>query len=150
MVWCNDHDSEKIFSFNDLKILSDKAANLFKSIGITKGDAVMLMLKRRWQYWICTLGLQKIGAISIPATVQLTKKDIIYRCNSASVKMIVSVSEDEIVSNIEAAISESPTVQLKSCYGKLNKLNWINFDSELEKASDKWERPAGTDFAGGN
>ena len=61
------------------------------------------MLKRRWQYWICTLGLQKIGAISIPATVQLTKKDIVYRNNAASVKMIVAVSETEIIQNIEAA-----------------------------------------------
>jgi acetyl-CoA synthetase len=70
LVWCNDHNNEKIFSFSDLKRLSDKAANFFKSTGIFKSQVVMLMLKRRWQYWVCTLALQKIGAVSVPATVQ--------------------------------------------------------------------------------
>lgn len=149
LVWCNDHSEEKILSFSGLKILSDKAANLFKSEGIKKGDVVMLMLKRRWQYWICTLGLQKIGAISVPATVQLTKKDIVYRCNAASVKMIVSVFEEEIVNFIEEALPESPTVIKKALVDNADRAGWINFDSELENASCEWKRPDGNAAAGG-
>jgi acetyl-CoA synthetase len=148
LVWCDDNGGERIFSFMDIKRLSDKAANFFVSHGIHKGDVVMLMLKRRWHYWICTLALEKIGAISIPATVQLTKKDIVYRNNSASVKMIVSVNENEIVSFIEAALAESPTVVCKALVGG-ERDGWIDFDTELEAASGNWTRPAGSEAAGG-
>ncbi|MDP4094306.1 MAG: AMP-binding protein [Bacillota bacterium] len=146
LVWCNDHSAEKIFTFSDLKRLSDKAANLFKSYGIGKGDVVMFMLKRRWQFWVFTLALEKLGAISIPATVQLTKKDIIYRNNAASVKMIVSVKEEDIIKNAEAAISESPTVTFKAVVDG-PRAGWIDFDRELEEAPSEWSRPA--DCAGG-
>ena len=125
LVWCDDNGGDKVFSFADIKRLSDKAANFFASHNIHKGDVVMTLLKRRWHYWICTLALEKIGAISIPATVQLTKKDIIYRNNSASVKMIVSVTENEIVSFVEAALAESPTVTCKALVGG-GKDGWID------------------------
>ncbi len=104
LVWCNDHGEERIFSFGQLKQLSNQAANFFKCYGIRKGDPVLLLLKRRWHYWVCMLGLHKLGAIAIPATIQLTKKDIVYRNNTASVKMIVSIDEPDIVCNIEAAL----------------------------------------------
>ncbi len=148
MVWCNDFDEEQIFSFGDMKRLSDKAANLFVSQDIKKGDVVLLMLKRRWHYWVCTLALEKIGAISIPATVQLTKKDIVYRNNAASVKMIVSVSDHEIVSFVEEAMDESPTVECKALVGCVRD-GWLNFDDELDKASEDWTRPTGAASAGG-
>ncbi|NLV35966.1 MAG: AMP-binding protein [Clostridiaceae bacterium] len=148
MVWCNDEAEERIFSFADMKRLSDKAANLFVSHDIKKGDVVMLMLKRRWHYWVCTLALEKIGAISIPATVQLTKKDIVYRNNAASVKMIVSVSDHEIVSYVEEAMDESPTVECKALVGCVRD-GWLDFDDELEKASPDWTRPIGSAAAGG-
>jgi len=148
MVWCNDHGDEKIFTFGDLKRLSDKAANLFKSLGIGKGDVVLLILKRRWQFWICTLGLQKVGAVSVPATIQLTKKDIVYRCNLASVKMIISVSDDIVVNNVEAALSESATVKLKALVDE-PKDGWIDFNSSLEAAPEEWTRPVGKESAGG-
>ncbi|HHW00633.1 MAG TPA: AMP-binding protein [Clostridiaceae bacterium] len=148
MIWCNDHGGEKIFTFADLKRLSDKAANLFKSLGIGKGDVVLLVLKRRWQFWICTLGLQKVGAISVPATIQLTKKDIVYRCNLASVKMIISVSDDIVVKSIEAALPESATVKFKALVDE-PKDGWIDFNSSLEAASEEWTRPVGKESAGG-
>lgn len=148
LVWCNDHGDEKIFSFGELKRMSDKAANLFKSLGINKGDVVMFLLKRRWHFWVCTLALEKIGAISIPATSQLTKKDIAYRNNSASVKMILSVIDDELLHSIEEALPESPTVVHKALVdGKRD--GWIDFDAELEKASSDWTRPTGSEAAGG-
>lgn len=148
MVWCNDDGDERIFSFADMKRLSDKAANLFVNHDIKKGDVVLLMLKRRWHYWVCTLALEKIGAISIPATVQLTKKDIVYRNNAASVKMIVSVSEHEIVSFVEEAMEESPTVECKALVGGARD-GWLDFDAELDKASADWTRPSGPAAAGG-
>jgi len=148
MVWCNDHGEEKIFSFRDMKYLSDKAANFFKDQDIQKGDVVMLLLKRRWHYWVCTLALEKLGAISIPATIQLTKKDIIYRNNAASVKMIVSVMDHEILSYIEEAMEESPTVKCKALVGG-SKEGWLDFDAGLADASPDWKRPSGEQAAGG-
>jgi len=148
LVWCNDNDEEKIFTFGDLKRLSDKAANLFKAHDIRKGDKVLLILKRRWHYWVISLALQKIGAISIPATVQLTKKDIVYRNNSASVKMIIAVDDHEILSYVDEAMDESPTVRHRAVVGA-KRDGWIDFDEELEKAPEEWVRPKGPDAAGG-
>ncbi len=149
MVWCNDHGEEHRFTFGDLKRLTDKAANLFHSLDISKGDAVMLILKRHWQYWVCTLALEKIGAISIPATIQLTKKDLVYRNQAASVKMLVVVNEDELIRTIEAALPDSPTVLRKALIGGV-KDGWIDFNAELEKASPEWARPSSAAAAGGS
>lgn len=149
MVWCNDNGEEHIFTFGDIKRLSDKAANLFSSCGIKKGDTVMLLLKRHWYYWICTLALEKIGAVSVPATVQLTKKDIVYRNNAALIKMIVSVPDHEILSNIEEAMEDSPTVRCIALAGGRRE-GWLDFDSEIEKASENWTRPVGDNAAGGH
>lgn len=149
MVWCNDYGMERIFTFTDMKRLSDKAANLFKAQGIKKGDVVMLLLKRRWHYWVCTLALEKIGAVSVPATIQLTKKDIVYRNNAASVSMIVSVPDHEIVSYIEESLTDSPTVKSIALVGSTRE-GWLDFDAELEKASEDWVKPTGSDYAGGS
>ncbi|HEY8463967.1 MAG TPA: AMP-binding protein [Bacillota bacterium] len=148
LVWCNDHNVEKTFSFAELKRLSDQAANCFRNFGIGKGDTVLLILKRRWQFWIALLGLMKIGAVAIPATVQLTKKDLIYRNNAASVKLIVAVADPEVINNIEAALPDSPTVKIRAtvdttCDG------WINFDQALAEADSDWQRPVGAGQAGG-
>lgn len=148
LVWCNDYGEEKIFTFGDLKRLSDKAANLFKSLGITKGDVVLFLLKRRWHFWVCTLALEKIGAISIPATVQLTKKDIVYRSNKASVKMILAVNDKELIKEIDKAMQESPTVKCKALVGEARE-GWLDFDTELQKAPEEWVRPTGDSAAGG-
>ena len=76
LVWCDDHDHERIFTFTDIKKLSNRAANFFRSIGIRKGTVVMLILRRRWEYWVCATALHKLGAILIPGSLQLTKKEI--------------------------------------------------------------------------
>jgi acetyl-CoA synthetase len=149
LVWCNDLGEERFFTFGELKNITDKAASLFSSLGIGKGDVVMLMLKRHWQYWVCTLALEKVGAISIPATVQLTKKDLVYRNQAASVKMLVVVNETEIIQTIESALPESSTILKKAIIGSA-KDGWIDFNAELEKASPDWVRPTGTAGAGGS
>jgi acetyl-CoA synthetase len=148
MVWCNDHGCERIFTFADMKRLSDKVANLFRKYGIRKGDTVMLLLKRHWLYWVCTLALEKIGAVSVPATVQLTKKDIVYRNNAALIRMIVSVTDHEIVSYVEEAMAESPTLMHRALVGD-KKEGWIDFETELENAPAEWTRPVGSEAAGG-
>ena len=93
LVWCDETDNDKKFTFSELKEYSNRTANFFRSIGIKKGDPVMLVLKRRYEFWFCILALHKIGAICVPATHLLTTKDIIYRNNAADIKMIVTIAD---------------------------------------------------------
>jgi acetyl-CoA synthetase len=147
MVWCDDNGEERIFSFQQMKYYSDKAANYFKSIGIQKGDRVMLILKRRYEYWYCLLGLNKIGAVTIPATHLLRTKDIVYRNNAADIKMIISVPEPEVLQNIEEAQKKSPTLIHKAIVCN-SREGWINITEEIEKASDNFVKPE-NDLAAG-
>ena len=142
MVWCDDNGNDKHFTFGQLKTLSNQTANLFTSIGIGKGDPVMLILKRRYEFWYCILALHKIGAICIPATHLLTSKDIIYRNNAASIKVIVTVNEEEVLKHIEDAESSSPTLQHKVIVGG-SKEGWYDFDKDLVKADTSFKRPVG-------
>ena len=142
MVWYNENGETKTFNFKDLKYYSDKTANLFTNLGIKKGDPVMLILKRRYEFWFCLLALHKLGAITIPATHLLTANDIVYRNNAASVKMIVTVDEDEVIEHIEDSESQSPTLETKVLLGGTRE-GWVDFDSELEKASEVFHRPSG-------
>ena len=111
LIWTNDEGEEKIFTFADLKRESDQTAAYFASLGIGHGDMVMIILKRRYEWWLTMLALHKLGAIAIPATHMLTKHDIVYRNNRASVRAIVCVGEDYVLTQVSDAMSESPTVQ---------------------------------------
>jgi acetyl-CoA synthetase len=111
LLWTNDQGKEIRATFKELKEQSDQAASYLQSLGIGKNDPVMLILKRRYEWWIVMLALCKIGAIVIPATHMLTKKDIIYRNTRASVKAIVCVDDDYVVSQIRAALPDSKTVK---------------------------------------
>lgn len=111
LIWTNDEGEEKIFTFADLKRESDQTAAYFASLGIGHGDMVMIILKRRYEWWLTMLALHKLGAIAIPATHMLTKHDIVYRNNRASVRAIVCVGEDYVLTQVSEAMSESPTVQ---------------------------------------
>lgn len=146
LVWCNDHGEEKVITFGEMKLLSDKAANLFKAYGIHKGDTVMLTLKSRWEFWVCMVGLNKIGAISIPSTHMLKSKDFVYRIKKADLKMIVCIAENGVPDEIDAAQRELGGVPLvKALVGSrsLVRDGWINFDAELEEASPEFVRPSG-------
>ena len=142
MVWCDDKGAEATFTFGEIKKYSNKAANFFREIGIKKGDAVMLVLKRRYEFWFCLLALHKIGAVAIPATHLLTKKDIIYRNNAADIKMIVSVAEDEVVKHIDEAMDQSPKLELRVSVGGSYE-GWLDFDKETEQQSEEFPRPTG-------
>ena len=113
LVWCDEEDNEKIFTFTDIKRLSNKAANFFKSLGVKKGSVVMLILRRRWEYWVCATALHKLGAILIPGTLQLTKKDIVYRGNAAQVCAVVCVNDPFVIEQVEAAQPDIPSLQNK-------------------------------------
>jgi acetyl-CoA synthetase len=126
-----------------LKKQSNKTANYFKNLGIKKGDKVMLVLKRRFEFWFCILALHKIGAITIPATHLLSKKDIIYRNNAADIKMIVSVGEDEVMNHIDEAVIDSPTLKLRVNVGGKSRDNWHDFNKEFTANSDSFARPSG-------
>ena len=142
LVWCNDHDEEKVFTFKDISRLSNKAANYFKSLGIKKGSVVMLILRRRWEYWVCAVALHKIGAIVIPGTLQLTKKDIVYRANAAKARAIVCVHDDFVIEQVEKSVPEIPTMEHKIIVGTKQE-GWSFFEDEIEKFSDEFDRPTG-------
>ncbi|MCC8145744.1 MAG: AMP-binding protein [Bacteroidales bacterium] len=140
LYWVNDLGEQITFTFRDIKEKSDAAASYFQSLGIGKGDMVMLILKRRYWYWFAILGLHKIGAVAIPATHLLTKKDIIYRCNSADIKAIVSVGEDLIIGHINDAKPECPTLKHRISIGPEVPEGWKDFRKGLENAAP-FKRP---------
>jgi len=142
MVWCDDKGSEAVFTFAQMKYYSDKTASYFKSIGIGKGDPVMLIMKRRYEYWFCTLALSKIGAVTIPATHLLTAKDIVYRNNAADIKMIVCVGEDEIIQHVEDSEKKSPSLKQKVILGEKRK-GWLSYEEGVGQADELFERPVG-------
>jgi len=142
LVWCDDKGREATFTFGEIKAYSDKTANILKEYGIKKGDPVMLILKRHYEYWFCLIALHKLGAIAIPATHLLKPKDIVYRANAASIKMIISADEPEILDSIDAAHKDAPTLKHKVIVGNPRE-GWINYPQELDGAEEKFDRPAG-------
>jgi acetyl-CoA synthetase len=143
LVWCNDYGKEHIFSFKELKEYSDKTANFFKNCGIKKGDKVMLTLKSRYEFWFCILALHKLGAITIPATHMLKTKDIVYRVESAGIKMVVCIAEDGVPEYFDQADEQLSVNIIKALVGDDDRHGWLSFRAEIEKASPEFERPTG-------
>lgn len=112
LLWTNDEGECIRFSFKDIKEQSDRAAAYFQQLGIGKGDMVMLILKRRYEFWLSMLALHKIGAVAIPATHMLTTHDIVYRNNRASVKAIICAGEDYIMEQVAGSKADSPTLEI--------------------------------------
>jgi len=112
LVWCNDNDEELVLTFADVKERTDRAAAYFRKLGIKRGDFVMLILQRRYEFWISIVALHKIGASVIPATYILTKEDIVYRCNAANIKAIFAVDDRDVFKYVEEAKVESPSLEI--------------------------------------
>ena len=135
--------TERRFSFKDIKEASSQAANYFKSLGIKKGDRVLLVLKRNYQFWIAILGLHKLGAIAIPATNQLVVHDYEYRFNSAGVSAVVATADGKATDYIDEAQLNSPTLKLKIVANGA-KEGWHNFDDEYGLFSRRFVRDENT------
>ena len=135
LLWTNDKGEHIQFTFADLKKYTDMTASYFQSIGIGKGDRVMLILKRRYEFWFSIIALHKIGAITIPATHLLTKKDIVYRCQAAGIKAIVAAGESVITKHIVDAMPESPTVERLVSVGSEYPEGFEDFHKGIENAA---------------
>ncbi|MCL2018222.1 MAG: AMP-binding protein [Oscillospiraceae bacterium] len=142
LVYTNPKGFERTFTFAQLSEYSTKAANLFTSKGVKYGDTVMLVLKGHYQFWLAMLGLEKIGAIAVPATHMLTPKDYIYRFEQAEIKHIVITGDDpKVAQNAEDADKESGGVLVgKFVVGNTQRDGWIDFDAEIEKQPDFMNR----------
>ena len=141
LLWTNDEGDCRRFSFADLKELSDRAAAYFLSLGISRGDMVMLILKRRYEFWISMLALHKIGAVAIPATHMLTTHDIVYRNNRASVKAIICAGEEYIMEQVAASRAESPTLEILVSIGPRQAEGFHDWHKEWNDAP-QFVRPA--------
>ena len=120
--------------------MSNQAANVFKAHGLKKGDPVILMLKRHWQYWVAAVALLKVGCVLIPATAQLQKKDIVYRVQASSARAIICVEEPEVQQHVLASAPECDTLAALFTLGDSE--GFVNFDREMEQASEIWDKPA--------
>ena len=144
LVWVDDDGNYREFTFTDISLMSNKIANAFKKLGVKKGDVVLSILRRRWEYWVLASAMCKLGATIVPATIQLTKKDIAYRANLASVKAIVCVDDDYVCEQAQSALPESPSIEHKVLVAGKRE-GWLSFDEMLENETDTWERPCGDD-----
>ena len=142
LVWCDDKGDERIFTFADIKRLSDKAANALRTLGIGRGDSVMCLLKRRWEYWCISMALCKIGATIIPATHQLTAKDIRYRMEMADVRMIIAVDDDYVCGCIDDVFQTLEGGRMKALVAGTRE-GYLDFSRMIEESSDDFQRPTG-------
>lgn len=140
MIWTDDKGNERTYTFGELKELTDRTAAFFASLGIGRGDMVMLILRRRFEFWLSILALHKIGAVAIPATHLLTAKDIIYRANAASVKGIVCVGNHEVIGHVADAVASSPTVSVLVSTGPEVPPGFVSFSEGIASAPE-WVRP---------
>jgi len=149
LLWCDDNGEERRYTFEDLRKLSNQAANYFKSLGIGKGDVVMFVLRRRYEYWIAATALCKLGAVLIPASMQLTAKDIIYRANAAKIKAVVCYNDADgfIAGQIEKALPECPTITTRILTPGTRQ-GWLRFNEALGDFPDTFDRSSNKETIG--
>lgn len=140
LLWTNDKGEHIQYTFADLKRETDRTASYFQSLGIGRGDKVMLILKRRYEFWYSIIALHKLGAVVIPATHLLTKKDIVYRCKAATIKMIVVAGEEVITTHVQDAMPLCPSVEKIVSVGPLVPEGFEDFHKGLD-AAPSFERP---------
>lgn len=140
LIWTNDEGECRRFTFGELKELTDRTAAWFMQLGISRGDMVMLILKRRYEFWLSILALHKIGAVAIPATHMLTRHDIVYRNTRAGVKAIVCVGEEYVMRQVSEAMADSPTVQVLVSVGPLRAPGFHDWHDEWT-AAPTFRRP---------
>ncbi len=149
MLHLDRNKQERRFTFEDMSRASSRAANYFKALGIRRGDRVMLVLKRHYQFWFAILGLHKLGAVAIPATNQLQEHDFSYRFNAAGVSAILCTADGDTANQVDIAQKDSPSLNLKILVGG-SRPGWHDFDEEYAMYRGTYERgadaPAGDDL----
>lgn len=140
LLWCNEQGEERVFTFSQLKDYSDRAAAVFARDGIKKGDRVMLILKRHYQFWYVVTALMKLGAVVIPATNLLTKKDLVYRFDAAGVSAVVCTHDGDVSDQVLESCKECPEV--KTLYMvRGNKAGFIDLDEAVSSSDGVFEKP---------
>ena len=149
MIHVDKFKTERRFTFKDLKRASNQCANYFKSLGIKKGDKVMLVLKRHYQYWFAILGLNKLGAVAIPATNQLLSHDFEYRFKIGEISAIICTSDGDTANQVEIACQNSNSIEHKIIVGE-KRDGWHDFNEEYTMFSSHFDRtddsPCGDDL----
>lgn len=147
LIHVDESDVITRYSFGDIKRLSDQCANMFASCGIGRGDVVMMMMKERVEAWLIIIALMKLGATVIPATYQLTPKDIIYRCECADVKMVCMAEDEEVIQHMRASRDACPGVRTIALVGDDVQARYgdefMDFRAEMQAASVEFIRPTG-------
>ncbi len=148
MIYVDVNHNERRFTFKDIKKYSCQTANYFKSLGIKKGDRVMLVLKRHFQFWFSIVALHRIGALAIPASNMLKKHDFEYRFNSAEVSAIVCTADGDVANEVDLAAANCPSLKTKVLVNGQRE-GWHDFNAELPAYSTHFARtaetPCGTD-----
>lgn len=134
ILWTNDHGDTKRITYRALKHITDRCASFFMEIGIEKGDRVLLVLKRRIEWWYTMIALHKIGAVAIPATHMLTEKDITYRCHMASISCVVACGDTGIIEHVQKARRFSPTLRHCISIGPNVPNGWYDFHRGIDEA----------------
>ncbi len=140
LVWCDDHGQEKVITFDEMSRMSNQAANYFKSLGLTRDSVVMLIMRRRWEYWVCATALIKLGVIFVPGTLQLTKKDVAYRANAANIEMFVCVNDEYVLTQVENALPEAPCIKHRAMVGGGTREGWTDLNEVISTFPETFER----------
>ena len=139
MLHVSEDGTERRFTFQDMKKESARAANYFKALGIKRGDRVMLVLKRHYQFWFSMLGLHKLGAVAIPAPNQLLEKDFTYRFTAGKIKAILCTADGGVADAVDAAAAQCPGLELKILVNG-SREGWRDFNEEYSMYSSRFER----------
>ncbi len=140
ILWADDNGNEKSVTYGQFKDYSDKAASFLQSLGIGKGDCVMLIMKRHVEWWYCMIALHKIGAIAIPASFLLKSKDIVYRCQTANIKAIITCQDDTIMESVDLACCDlrekgKDIVRICAFNNDIHRMGWLDFWAGLGAAA---------------
>ena len=140
LVWLNDRGERREFTFKEISELSKKAANYLSSLGLRKGDRVMTLLKRNWQYWVTAVACHRMGVVIIPASVQLATKDIVYRVNAAQIKAIIATDDAWSQKQVEDSVPQCPSLE-HILLARGGKEGWLDYDKGIEEAPAEFTMP---------
>ena len=147
MLWIGNDQTEKRFTFKDIARLSNKCASYLASIGVKRGDRVMLIMTRDWRFWFTLMALHRMGAVVVPGTNQLTVKDLVYRLNAAEINTLIVTPKFGVPGVVDASLPECPSVKYKAVFGSTDGFvadtasGWLDFDAGVDGATAEYRRP---------